>query len=162
MDLLQGCDNSLIVLIQTNRPSFESWTFIYSVIDDVKINYSVTPHRHPIPYATEITDNVKRNMDTITLTGVIGCNSCGELRPASTNIVVSKLKELSERNMYCPEDYVTLTSNDWMAKYMILTSVSINERQDRVHTKSITTTWVGANLTGSVVNPAFERGGIVF
>ena len=161
MPLLQGCDNNLLVLIQTKEPILEDWSFIYTIVDDVKINYSNTPSRHPIPFSTEITDNVKRNMDTITITGVIGCYSCGEILPDATNVVIPKLKELSNRSMYCPDEYVTLTSNDWMAKYMILTNVSINERQDRTHFKTITTTWVGANLTGSVRKSVFERGGIV-
>lgn len=161
MPLLQGCDNNLVVLIETFEPVIKDWSFIYSIVDDVTINYSNSPHQHAIPFQTEITDHVQRNMDTITITGVIGCSGCGEFRSDATNNVVKELKRLSERSMYCKEQYVNLTSNDWLARSMILTSVSINERQDRVHTKAITTTWIGANIVGSIQNPSFSRGGIV-
>ena len=165
MPLLQGCDNNLVVLIETFDPVIKDWSFIYSIVDDVTINYSNSPHQHAIPFQTEITDHVQRNMDTITITGVVGCNvhgkKCNSLDSSSTNIVVQELKRLSERSMYCKEQYVNLTSNDWLARNMILTSASINERQDRVHTKAITTTWIGANLVGNVGNASFTRGGIV-
>ena len=162
MPLLQGCDNNLIVLIETFEPTIQDWTFVYSIVDDITINYSNTPNQHAIPFQTSITDHVNRNMDTITITGVVGCSGCEGLKSDVTNTVVQELKKLSERSMYCKEEYVNLTSNDWIARHMILTSVSINERQDRVHTKAITTTWMGLNVSGTVNDPYFLRGGIIY
>lgn len=168
-NLLQGCGNDLIVLIETAAIAdnvvgtgldAKSWTFVYSLVKSVQIQFSATPSQHPIPYQTVITDNVQRNMDVITITGKISCASCGDLDATNTNIVIKELKMLSERSIYSTDYYVTLTSNDWLGENMILTSVTIDENQDNVMMKDITTVWQGANLTGDVQNANFKRGGI--
>ena len=157
VDLL-GCNKNLTVLIETE---FKDWSFIYDIVTDIDINISNSPHQHPIPYGTEITDHVKRNMDRITITGIIGCYRCGGF-DMTTNYVIPELKKLADRMMYCIDDFVLLTSNDWQARYMILTDVSVKERYDKVQVKEITTTWIGANLTGSIGSPAFKQGGIQY
>jgi hypothetical protein len=157
MKPLTGCGENLVVLIETTD---KNWSFFYSIVKSVKISMSNKPHGHPIPYGTEITDHVKREMDQITITGVIGCLNCtGENH--NINNYIPSVKRLKERMMHCRDEFVTLTSNHWQARYMILTNVEIEENQDHVQTKNITTTWIGANYTGTIRNPDFQRGGIV-
>ena len=157
MQDLINCSRNLTVLIQTE---FKDWSFIYDIVKTVDIDISNTTHSHPIPYGTQITDHVMREMDTIKISGIIGCVRCGN-RDLTMNNVIPELKRLSERMMYCKEDFITLTSNDWQARHMILTGVTVSESQETVQTKLITTTWVGANTVGSIANPSFERGGII-
>lgn len=159
---LIGCNNNLVVLIQNTQPEPTSYSFIYSLVKTTSINISATPNAHPIPFQTVATDHVQRNVDSITITGVIGCYGCAGLRAADTSRVISELKKLSESNYYRKENYLTLTSNDWVAENMILTSAVIDENQDSVMIKNITTTWVAANIVGSVTTPYFGRGGIKY
>lgn len=152
------CGDDLVVKIESQ---YEDWSFIYDIVKEVEITISTSPHDHPIPYGTKITDHVERQMDTMRITGLVSCFRCGGVSTIPA-FVISRLKQLSERMMYCKEDFILLTSNHWQFRYAILTEVSIRESQDGVHTKQISTSWVGANLTGSIRNPFFQRGGIVF
>ncbi len=156
MQPLLDCSANLIVLIETME---RDWSFIYDIAQSVNIRLATEPSAHPIPYGTEITDHVKRRMDEITIDGVVGCLKCEGETPIYG--IIPELKRLSERMMYCKEDFVTLTSNKWQARYMILTSVDIKESQDSVQVLEISTTWLGANLTGTIRDPNFVRGGIV-
>lgn len=157
MQPLSDCNSSLVVLIETQD---RDWSFLYDIVNETEIRLSSEPHSHPIPYGTEITDHVRRKMDEITLTGVVGCLRCGEGRKPISGII-PELKRLSERMMYCKEDFVLLTSNNWQARHMILVGVTVREQQNAVQVMDITTNWVGANLTGTIRNPDFKRGGIV-
>lgn len=158
-----NCNESLVVSIESKE---QDWTFMYGLVTDVAINLGNSPSSHPIPYGTTITDNMMRNMDTISIDGVLGCLKCDGMRGQSytsnaLSYVISKLKTLSQRMVYDNTGFVTLTSTQWLAKYMIMTSVSIRQKQDNVQKLYITTEWVGANLVGTIGSPVFIRGGIV-
>ena len=68
MQDLINCSRNLTVLIQTE---FKDWSFIYDIVKTVDIDISNTTHSHPIPYGTQITDHVMREMDTIKISGII-------------------------------------------------------------------------------------------
>lgn len=156
-DLIR-CDRSLIVNIKSQ---YQDWSFVYDIVKSVSITMGAEPSSHPIPYGTEITDHLNRRMDTLTIEGVIGCYRCNG-RNLNTTIVIPKLKEMSERLVYNRDDFFLLTSNDWQFRYAILTTADVKELQDEAQTKYITTVWQGANLTGTIRNPDFKRGGIVY
>lgn len=159
---LIGCNNNLVVLIQNTEATPLDWSFVYSLVTDVDITISATPSSHPIPFQTVATDYVQRNVDTIVITGVVGCYSCGAFRSDNTNIVIAGLKKLSEQSYYSKDKYLTLTSNDWTATNMVMTNASIKESQDSVMKKQIVTTWQQMNIVGSVTAPYFARGGIQY
>lgn len=158
MILTENCSQTLTVLIESQ---YEDWSFIYDIVKTVDINIRANPHSHPIPYGTKITDHIEREMDTIKIDGVIGCFRCGGFSPNPT-FVIPTLKRLSERMIYNKDSFVLLTSNHWQSRFSILTDVQVRESQKGVQTKRITTTWVGANLTGTIRDPNFKRGGIVY
>ena len=154
-----ACNQDLIVQIEAGG---NDWSFIYDIVKTTDIQISNTPHQHPIPYGHTETDHVNRQMDTLSITGVISCFRCNG---TATNFdtVISKLKELSDRMMYCKDDYCLLTSNHWQFRFGILTNVNVTESQDNVAIKQVTTTWIGANLSGSINDPSpFIRGGIKY
>lgn len=159
IDLI-GCDDDLVVFIESNDGS---WSFVYDVVESVSIGMSNKPTSHAIPYGTEITDNIMRSMDTITIDGVIGCVKCQSLfGNPSLHVVIAQLKKLADRMIYDREGFVTLTSNHWLGRFMILTDVDVKQSQDGVQVFEISTSWTGANLVGSIGSPNFIRGGIQY
>lgn len=159
IDLVR-CDRPLKVLIQTQ---FKDWSYVYQIVDSVEINLSNTPHAHNISYATNITDHVVRNEDTVSINGSISCiRGCRGRDTRDFNLVIADLKQLKEEMLYSRDRFATLTSNDWLFKYAVLTEVNISESQDRPQEKTIKTSWKGSNFAGLVQSAMFERGGIVF
>ena len=137
MQPLTGCSENLVVLIETQfRTAPNSWDWFYSIVKSVSIRMANEPQSHPIPFGTEITDNVNRQMDEITITGVFGCLSC-EDTDVEPEEVIPEIKRLSRRMICNIDEYVTLTSNHWAARYMILVGASIEENQDSVQTLSL-------------------------
>lgn len=155
-----SCEMDLRVLIETRGQVY--WSFLYDIVDENQISLSVSPNKYEIPYGTEVTDHIMREMDELTITGVASCYRCGGgLYIPNYNLVVQKLKELKERMIYCEDDYITIYSNDWIFSNAILVSADIVESQSNRQAKMITTKWLGTNLVGSVTHPEFKRGGIV-
>lgn len=162
--LLDSCSEDLCVLIEKEDMSY---TFIYDIIDDIQIQMSITPSKHPIPYTYEITDNVARGVDVISLKGIMGCLSqCGNSDFGRTDVsmreVIIAMKNMQDRTLYDRDGYATLTSNHWKANHMLLTNVVIGQSQEHVQKLDISTTWTAAHLVGTITSPEFKIGGIDF
>lgn len=166
----EGCDNDLVVLIENDGQDF---TFIYDLVKTCDISISSSPSQYGIPFGTKLTDNIVREMDNIRLSGVIGCIGCQQTiyTPHNVNFginnsvlgyVISELKRLSEKMIYDNTGFTRLTSNHWSAENMILTSCEVRHTGDNVQEMLIDTTWVGANLVGTIAKPNYKRGGLNF
>lgn len=157
---LRNCDRDLKILIQTR---YKNWSFIYDFVDDYSLSMGNSTSSANISYATDATDHVSRNQDTVTINGTIGCiKGCGSMRSISNgfNYIERALKELKEEMLYSRDRFCVLTFPDFVFTNAVLTSVSVANNRDTTQLKSITTTWTGLNMGGLVQDPVFYRGGV--
>ena len=133
---LRNCDRDLKVLIQTR---YRNWTFIYHIVDDYSLSMSNTPSSANISYATDATDHVSRNQDTITINGTIGCiRGCNNRDTTSGfNYIERALKQLKEEMLYSRDRFCILTFPDFIFTNAVLTSVTVNNSRDTPQIKNI-------------------------
>ena len=156
---LVSCTRPLMVLITSDGTDY---SLIYDIVTSCTISASNQKSDSPIPYGTSITDHVARGSEQITIEGVVGCYRCDSGGRANNNDILPLLKKIKEKMIYCSDDYFRLVSNDWIMEQMILTSFEVSETQNEPQVKQVSTVWDSANLTGSIQDPQFNRGGVVY
>ena len=162
--ITKSCNTPLVASIrshsQASIPSDLIGSTLFDILGKVTLTISSSNNRHPVPFGTVITDHIQRNMDTLVMTGIVGCDNCAVKSSFKFKSIINIIKLIQSKMVYEPSSLIQITSNEWQFNYAILLNATIEEDAKHPQVKTITTTWVGANFSGSLSSPTFSRGGL--
>ncbi|MDB4461535.1 hypothetical protein N9043_01145 [bacterium] len=161
---LFNCDRELTAVIQTTaNPSYDIWaTLFFDFIDSYNLQMSNTPHSKNTSDAWKITDHVSRNQDILTLTGTIGCrHGCGSQGSDEFFDVEEQVKYFKERLLHNTKSFAIITlSTGFIFRRGVLVNSTISLNRNKPQEKSVSLTFHGYNLSGSVFKPGIAAGGV--